>query len=388
MKSNFKIIALFSAILAVLLYLTGCDFNEPHPVAYNRTNQIPADGFISQSMFRHIMETNDIGMFNGDNNGHTFQWLFFGSDITDPEDENLLINFTNFRTNQVQDALGTQYVQEFNFESLRDIHGTPSITINLNEAWQVDEVVVYNHDTGEIVADASFTNSPYAIVTFNPTDFNGLFYLVGLTHGDNDENSETAISSSGAVLGSNSTSVGAPLGSGGSLSVASGANSGGTSGAGGGGANRPTPTPPNHQQVNPEVTHSVTISISVATLLNNMDLLDTPLHPLVPSNGWIMAPRTVNFSEGENVFDVLQREVRSSGIHMVFRNVPGFNSVYIESIGNLGEFDAGSLSGWVYKVNGWGPNFGASQYVLSPGDVIEWHFTVDLGRDVGVFVGG
>ena len=56
---------------------------------------------------------------------------------------------------------------------------------------------------------------------------------------------------------------------------------------------------------------------------------------------------------------------------------------YIEGIHNLYEFDCGDLSGWMYKVNGWFPNYGCSRYQLKQGDVIEWVYTCDLGKDVG-----
>jgi len=158
---------------------------------------------------------------------------------------------------------------------------------------------------------------------------------------------------------------------------------GSSSGQGSSNATRP-PVAPGNQDVNKDVQYTATLLISMQTLVNNMDMLSSPLRPLVPANGFLMARRTVTFLQGESVFDVLNREVRASNIHMVVRNVPAFNSVYIESIGNIGEFDAGPLSGWVYKVNGWGPNFGASQFILEDGDVIEWHYTLDLGRDVGV----
>jgi hypothetical protein len=71
---------------------------------------------------------------------------------------------------------------------------------------------------------------------------------------------------------------------------------------------------------------------------------------------------------------------------MEFSMTPIYNSNYIEGINNLYEFDAGELSGWMYKVNGWFPNYGSSRYVLKDGDVIEWVYTCDLGRDVGGYV--
>jgi hypothetical protein len=97
-----------------------------------------------------------------------------------------------------------------------------------------------------------------------------------------------------------------------------------------------------------------------------------------------MAGRSVAFTEGETVFDVLQRETRSSGLHMESSYVPLYNSAYVEGIGNLYEFDVGELSGWMYCVNGWYPNYGCSAYVLADGDAIQWNYTCDLGRDLGV----
>ena len=47
------------------------------------------------------------------------------------------------------------------------------------------------------------------------------------------------------------------------------------------------------------------------------------------------------------------------------------------------EFDCGALSGWMYRVNGWYPNYGCSRYQLKDGDVVEWRYTCDLGNDVG-----
>jgi hypothetical protein len=83
------------------------------------------------------------------------------------------------------------------------------------------------------------------------------------------------------------------------------------------------------------------------------------------------------------VFNVLQREMRRNKIHMEFVNTPIYNSAYIEGINNLYEFDVGELSGWMYEVNGWYPNYGCSRYQCKPGDVIEWNYTCDLGRDLG-----
>ncbi|OAS19898.1 DUF4430 domain-containing protein [Paenibacillus oryzisoli] len=128
---------------------------------------------------------------------------------------------------------------------------------------------------------------------------------------------------------------------------------------------------------------TATLSVSCLTILNNMKLLDPEKAELVPKDGMIFKAQQVTFYEGESVFNVLQREMKKNKIHMEFVNTPIYNSAYIEGINNLYEFDCGELSGWMYKVNGWFPNYGASRYQLKQGDVIEWVYTCDLGRDVG-----
>ena len=126
-----------------------------------------------------------------------------------------------------------------------------------------------------------------------------------------------------------------------------------------------------------------TISISCATLLNNMDKLKVDDRELVPDDGWILKPTTVLINNSDTVFDVLKRVCKNKKIHMEYSNNPVYNSAYIEGIGNLYEFSAGSNSGWMYRVNGWFPNYGCSQYSLKDGDTIEWMYTCNLGYDIG-----
>lgn len=145
---------------------------------------------------------------------------------------------------------------------------------------------------------------------------------------------------------------------------------------------KPAPVEP-QDAVKTDEAHVCIISISCETILSNMDLLDPEKQELVPEDGWILKPEKVTFYEGESVFNVLLRTCKKKGIHMEFENTPIYNSAYIEGIHNLYEFDAGELSGWMYKVNGWFPNYGCSRYQLSDGDEICWVYTCDLGNDVG-----
>jgi len=145
---------------------------------------------------------------------------------------------------------------------------------------------------------------------------------------------------------------------------------------------KPLPVEPQDVTIG-DAEYTCTISISCATILDNMDLCDPEKTNLVPEDGWILEPIEATFYEGESVFNVLQRVCKQQKIHMEFMNTPIYNSAYIEGINNLYEFDVGELSGWMYSVNDWFPNYGCSRYRLTDGDVICWVYTCDLGFDVG-----
>lgn len=148
-------------------------------------------------------------------------------------------------------------------------------------------------------------------------------------------------------------------------------------------AGKPLPVEPEDTEVDTNVSYTCTLSIECSTIFNNLSMLDENKRELLPSDGVIFATQRVFFYEGESVYDVLARTCRENGIHMEASFTPLYNSSYIEGIGNLYEFDCGSLSGWTYRVNGWYPNYGCSRYQLCDGDTVEWRYTCDLGRDVG-----
>ena len=144
-----------------------------------------------------------------------------------------------------------------------------------------------------------------------------------------------------------------------------------------------TPSPVDNTNVNYNSSDYVYLEIRCDTILDNMSKLRSGKEELVPDDGVIFQRKKVLFYEGETVFDVLQRETKGNRIHMehVFTRI--YNSVYVQGINNLYEFDCGELSGWMYSVNDWVPNYGCSRYVLKSGDDILWAYTCDLGEDVG-----
>ncbi len=126
-----------------------------------------------------------------------------------------------------------------------------------------------------------------------------------------------------------------------------------------------------------------TISISCHTLLDNLDKIKKNKIAVIPSDGNILTSVPVEFEEGESVFDVTKRVCMDNRIPFEFTIAPVYHTAYIEGINNLYEFDCGSTSGWLYKVNGEFKSYGCSDCQLQDGDIIEWVYTCNLGKDVG-----
>lgn len=134
-------------------------------------------------------------------------------------------------------------------------------------------------------------------------------------------------------------------------------------------------------------TYSCTIEIRCDTILNNMGDLKESKKGFVPSNGTVLATTKVEFKKGETAFDILKKACNAYGIQLEYSYTPTYDSYYVEGINNLYEFDCGSQSGWMYKVNGWFPNYGCSSFKMEDGDVMVWCYTCkDLGEDVGCYM--
>lgn len=146
---------------------------------------------------------------------------------------------------------------------------------------------------------------------------------------------------------------------------------------------KPKPVEEQEVNINKDKQLTATLFVTCETILNNLDIFDEDKLEVLPEDGIIYGPKEVTFFEGESVFDVLLREMKGNNIHMEFEMTPIYNSNYVAGINNIYEFDCGELSGWMYKVNGWFPNYGASRYQVQDGDIIEWIYTCDLGRDIG-----
>lgn len=145
-----------------------------------------------------------------------------------------------------------------------------------------------------------------------------------------------------------------------------------------------TPIEGNRLVENEGTANLCTITIRCDTIFDNLDALEEAKAPYVPKDGEILPVTTVEFYEGETVFEVLNRVCEAADIQIEYSWTPLYDSYYIEGINHLYEFDCGFESGWMYKVNGWFPNYGCSAYELQGGEEIVWCYTcVGLGTDVG-----
>ena len=99
-----------------------------------------------------------------------------------------------------------------------------------------------------------------------------------------------------------------------------------------------------------------TVTIVCDTVLDNLGALDEEKAPYVPKDAVILPRTQVSFTEGDTVFDVLQKVCTAADIQLEYSWTPMYDSSYIEGINHLYEFDCGKESGWMYKVNDWFPN--------------------------------
>jgi hypothetical protein len=95
----------------------------------------------------------------------------------------------------------------------------------------------------------------------------------------------------------------------------------------------------------------------------------------------IFPKQTLKVTSGSSVFQLLQYASEEGEFPIEYEDGDGDgHDVYIISIDGLAEFDKGPESGWVYRVNGKGPQAPVDRYILEEGDVVEFLYTSDLGE--------
>ena len=108
--------------------------------------------------------------------------------------------------------------------------------------------------------------------------------------------------------------------------------------------------------------------------------------------GTIIPQTKVPFKAGENIAQVTIRLLEAKGIGYTYTGRVTSN-FYLASIKNfvvnntpydsMGEFDAGTGSGWMITLNGWFIDKSTAAFTVSNGDVIQWRYTCQVGKDIG-----
>lgn len=138
-----------------------------------------------------------------------------------------------------------------------------------------------------------------------------------------------------------------------------------------------------------------TVRIECSTIYDNIGKLKSGKQAFLPANGVILENVQVELNGGESAFDVIKKACgenvctdnckycKASGVQIEYTYTPAFNNYYIEGIHQIYEKDCGTQSGWMYSVNGVFPDVGTSSYTVSPGDVIVFAYTCNMGEDIG-----
>ena len=340
--------------------------------------EIPEDGIVKKSTIEQIKEKNAIAAFYGESNGYQYEWTIFGSDIKEPKEVNLLVDIQKNSFGELSVSCAQE--DAFGFPALLSIH--------TGEKWNALSATAYRQT--QAMSSVSITGNQESILNLSLTE--GIQnWIIRPDAMPAEENTPQEAAPSETVpvdssAGSSDTDD--------YLSdVEAGDNRVYSDGKGTGQdkyltdpipEGKPMPVEPEDQDIDKGKSFTCTFSIECSTILNNLSDLDPEKLEMVPSDGVILKATTVTFYEGESVFDVLQRVCQENGIHMEASWTPIYNSAYVEGIHNLYEFDCGNESGWMYRVNGWYPNYGCSRYQLAQGDVVEWRYTCKgLGKDVG-----
>ena len=369
-----RIICLILA-LVLLMTTTACSGNFTQ-VNLNEPISISENGIVEKSVFDKIKNENAIAAFTGASNDIKYEWTVFGSDINETKDVNLSVVLN-------KSDKGIKVI----FSETKDLGFPALLSIHINEKWSADSATAFNGDKG--VYSVSVTGSKTSILNISvnkiipeieilPDEIN---YTEDTT-AENTNPTENDFSDTTTTNGKDNYLSGVQSSDDRVYSdgTATQKDKYDTDPVPEG---KPMPVEPENQEINNKKKYTCTFSIECSTILNNLSDLDPDKRHLVPSDGVILPPTKVTFYEGESVYDVLQRVCKENNIHMESSWTPVYNSAYIEGINNLYEFDCGELSGWMYRVNGWYPNYGCSRYQLADGEKVEWRYTCDLGNDVG-----
>ena len=184
-----KIISLLF-VVAFALSLCSCAGNYGY-IDLMDVVSIPENGVIEKSLLEQIREENAIATFQGVDGEYTYEWLIFGSDITDTKDINLGVKIEH-----LVDGISVSFAEksDFGFSAL--------LSIYLNEKWNANSALVSSE--GEKIASASITGSKNSILNFSVNDVSR---SLKITPEKNTSNQKLEVSETTAPVATEQTSI-------------------------------------------------------------------------------------------------------------------------------------------------------------------------------------
>lgn len=385
--------------ISLIFSLAACGISS-NVVTKKATVDIDESGIVQAEIIEALKEENAVRVFREYCGEIKLEWTIFGSQIKEVRAVNL-----SARVIEADGGIKLAFADEETFDF------KPMLSVYLNTKWKALNAEVFVG--GEKIGTAELTGTDKTVINLTVGDSHGEYTVTpiatvnGSAAGEHTENPVADNShSDGTNTADVSNSGGKQTGAEGGFSSLNSKPSASTPPASGTAApdrelssgnssgqdkyltdpvpeGKPMPVEPEDSEIDETTEYTCWFSVECSTVFNNLAELDSAKLGELPLDGIILKKQRVTFFDGESVFDVLKRVCRENGIQMEASFTPMYNSAYVEGINNLYEFDCGNLSGWMYRVDGWYPNYGCSRYRLCDGETVEWRYTCDLGKDVG-----
>ncbi len=120
--------------------------------------------------------------------------------------------------------------------------------------------------------------------------------------------------------------------------------------------------------------------IGTVTMTIRCDTIADVDEEYIPEDGVILSKCEFEIDSNDTAYDILTEAVREYSIHLESSGAEGMK--YINGINHIYELQYGDLSGWMYFVNDKEMSEGCDGYIVKDGDNIEWHYTLEMGKDL------
>lgn len=390
--------------------------DTPKESTLQEEDEIPENGIILQEDLETVAGREGVVKFYGESEGISYCFTFDTKKIQNPIDQNLKLTFSTDHLEEIKREAGMAADALKITMTGKNLVCIPTLEICLPEKWQSNSAVLVKEQNGKLarMSDVVIQTKENTTLSMQVTSLDGDCYVVGgIVKSQNQKHNnkdveQTSEEEQGETESGNQPRTEEeyserqvygelPTEASGLWEGADAQENSFSSSQENKDESQDSDDKQKEQQTNTSKQNGkeeakkpsgkkdniCTISIECFTILNHMEELAKEKQEFVPEDGYILAPVQVEYQEGETAFDLLQRICKEQKIPMEASVSPVYHSAYIEGINQLYEFDCGELSGWMFQINGWFPNYSSSQYTISEGDEIRFLYTCDFGKDVG-----